>query len=453
MRADGARYVLPAGWRAAPRSLTPQLINPRQLLVAGTGPLPPGGPCAHLPSAALEAMRARDVLVSVQERLGSPSAFPPRPAHVRPSGDTRSEAQDCAGPRPRFSSYWFGFRDGGRGFHVLVAIGHDASPARKREAFALLDSLRISPRRPVRISGDDAIPLDDRARGLRLVHPSAWRVYPEQLTQAVSARNQVALGTFPLRQRRPDRNCSPVTAQRARRTGDGLLFLFEYEGLNRRQLARLPRRPARLRLPRSSFGNYECLGASWVVRFRDGGRAFQAHVYGPPRRRREALAILDSLRVRRAPFHTSIRAAHFPAAAGWHTRVSRPGSERSCARQRISWASTVPFSDPPRQLPPHDMVAAMKPDDIVIAAIQYTECRRALPGMRALSPPLRLPDATLSQFPGPRGDELPLYRLRGRFAGRYYLDVWVFFGRRDPTPAQRRAAQRELSGVRWPAWL
>jgi hypothetical protein len=43
------------------------------------------------------------------------------------------------------------------------------------------------------------------------------------------------------------------------------------------------------------------MGKSWKVSFRDGGRAFQAHVYGPPARRREALAILDSLRVRPAP--------------------------------------------------------------------------------------------------------------------------------------------------------
>jgi hypothetical protein len=42
---------------------------------------------------------------------------------------------------------------------------------------------------------------------------------------------------------------------------------------------------------------------------------------------------------------------------------------------------------------------------------------------------------------------------RGRFAGRYDLDVWVFYGRRHPTKAQLAAAQRMLSGVRWPAWL
>jgi hypothetical protein len=73
--------------------------------------------------------------------------------------------------------------------------------------------------------------------------------------------------------------------------------------------------------------------------------------------------------------------------------------------------------------------------------------------MRALRPPLRLEHATRSQFPGPRGDELALYRLLGRFAGRYYLDVWVFYGRPHPTAAQRRAAQRELARVRWPASL
>ena len=97
----------------------------------------------------------------------------------------------------------------------------------------------------------------------------------------------------------------------------------------------------------------------------DGSR----YVYGPPARRREALAILDSLRIRPAPFHDRLHAAHFPRASGW------------------------------------------------------------------------------------RDDELPLYRILGRFAGRYHLDLWVFYGRRHPSAAQRAAAQRELGGVRWPAWL
>lgn len=300
LRVDGGRYLLPAGWHSAPRSLTPRLTNPRELLSAGTGRLAPGGECAHMPSAALRAMRAHDVFVTVQERLGSPRSFAARPAHFRATGETRSEAIDCAGPRSRLESYWFGFRDGGRGFHVLVAIGRDASRERADRAWALLDSLRISPRRLVRTDGDDALPYSGGERGLSLVHPSAWRVYEQPLTQAVSARNQLALGTFALRQRRPDRNCSPQTALRARRASDGFVFLFEYDGLNPRRLARFPPRPRPLRMPRAGVG-FECFGHSRLVHFRDGGRAFQAHVYGPPQRRREALAILDSLRVRPAP--------------------------------------------------------------------------------------------------------------------------------------------------------
>lgn len=300
LRGDGVRYLLPSGWHSPSRSLTPHLTNPRELLSAGTGRMTPGGECAHMPSAALRAMRSHDVLVTVQERLGSPRSFPARPAHFRALGETRSEALDCAGPRRRSKSYWFGFRDGGRGFHVLVAIGRTASAENARSAWALLDSLRIAPRRPVRIDGDDALPFDARGRGLRIVHPSAWRVYRRPLTQAVSARNQLALGTFALRQRRPDPNCAPRTALRARGARDGLLFVFEYADLNPRQLARFPRRPTRIRLPRDAVG-FECFGTSRLVRFRDGGRAFQAHVYGPPQRRREALAILDSLRVRPAP--------------------------------------------------------------------------------------------------------------------------------------------------------
>jgi hypothetical protein len=196
------------------------------------------------------------------------------------------------------------------------------------------------------------------------------------------------------------------------------------------------------------------MGPSWRVDFRAGGRAFTAHVYGPPQRRREALAILDSLRVRPAPFHERLHAAHFPSAPGWRTRISAPSRENpACLTQRVSWASTVPFADSPSSLPPHKMIEALPPEGIIMAVLQYVDTCRRLKGIPALRPPLDLATARRSDFPGPRGDELPLYRILGRFAGRYNLDVWVFYGRRHPTRAQRAAAQRELDGVRWPAWL
>jgi hypothetical protein len=306
----------------------------------------------------------------------------------------------------------------------------------------------------VRIDPDDAIPYDDPARGLHLVHQSAWRLYRQRLTQAISARDQIALGTFSLHQQRPDPNCTPATAQRSRPPAGGFIYLYEQEGLNRTQLARVPARPARLRLPRSSYQPYECMGPSWRVDFRDGGRAFTAHVYGPPQRRREALAILDSLRVRPAPFHERLHAAQFPRAAGWHTRIGAPPRENpACLTQRVSWASTVPFADSPSSLPPQKTIARLPADGIIMAVVQHVDRCRQLRGIRALRPPLGLAHATRSDFPGPRGDELPLYRILGRFAGRYNLDLWVFYGRRHPTQAQRAAAQRELDGVRWPAWL
>ena len=99
------------------------------------------------------------------------------------------------------------------------------------------------------------------------------------------------------------------------------------------------------------------------------------------------------------------------------------------------------------------MIARLPADGIIMAVVQHVDRCRRLRGIPALRPPLNLANATRSDFPGPRGDELPLYRTLGRFAGRYNLDLWVFYGRRRPTQAQRAAAQRELSGVRWPAWL
>jgi hypothetical protein len=297
---DGVRYVLPAGWNVAPHSLTPHLVNPRELFTAGTGRLAAGdGLCAQVPSAALAAMRAQDVLVTVQERAGAVGGFPARPRRFALVQSSPSDADQCAGPHPAFASHVFGFRDRGRAFHALVAIGHSA----------------------------------------------------------------------------------------------------------------------------------------------------------PQVRVREALAILDSLRSRPAPFSTRLHAARFPRAAGWRTRVGGRAHEGRCLRQRTSWAATVPFTDGPSDLPPHTMIQSLPADGIIMAVTQWVDRCRRLQGIRALRPPLRLDHATRMQFPGPRGDELPLYRVMGRFAGRYDVDLWVFYGRRNPTAAQRAAAQRELDGVHWPAWL
>src|SRR5581483_3653210 len=75
--------------------------------------------------------------------------------------------------------------------------------------------------------------------------PAAWRVYRGPLTQAIDVTEQLALGTFPLRQRAPDENCTPATALRTRPPGGGFVYAFEFDPL-RRERERLPRTP---RLP------------------------------------------------------------------------------------------------------------------------------------------------------------------------------------------------------------
>jgi hypothetical protein len=116
---------------------------------------------------------------------------------------------------------------------------------------------------------------------------------------------------------------------------------------------------------------------------------------------------------RPAPFHERLHAAHFPRAPRWRTRISAPSRERPpCLRQRVSWASTVPFADSPSSLPPQKMIARLPPDGIVMAVVQYV-CR-PVRGLTALRPPLNVADAQCSDFPGARGDACSVYvGLRG----------------------------------------
>jgi hypothetical protein len=61
-----------------------------------------------------------------------------------------------------------------------------------------------------------------------------------------------------------------------------------------------PPEPARFKL--AGFARYECMGPSYMVRFRAGGRAFQIHVHLGRRAssttRALVLRVLDSLRAR-----------------------------------------------------------------------------------------------------------------------------------------------------------
>jgi hypothetical protein len=140
----GLTAQLPMGWQVAPRPLT-TTSDPRERMSVGTYPLryrPVG--CDHLPSSALLDLGPRDALVTLLER--HKAHFPRRPAHFGPHRGDRSEASECV-PRARFTDHWFTFRDNGRNFHVLVAFGPHAPAATRRQAWGILDGLRVARRR------------------------------------------------------------------------------------------------------------------------------------------------------------------------------------------------------------------------------------------------------------------------------------------------------------------
>lgn len=147
--AHGLTYDLPPGWQRATVSLTPHLLDPREELSAGTFPLRyRETECAHVPGSALEDMGPRDAFVSVEERGLDPQSswdgFPPRPTHFKPNLGVPSEASACV-PTAHFTDHWFTFSDAGRHFHVRVAFGPATPDDVQRQAWSLLDSLRVDP--------------------------------------------------------------------------------------------------------------------------------------------------------------------------------------------------------------------------------------------------------------------------------------------------------------------
>src|ERR671914_217757 len=130
----GFAFDLPDGWHLSSESQTPALTNPVEILSAGTVPFgrPDKGPCAHIPTSALERIGPQDAFVTVQERYGAPQ-FPQRPEPFPlPPRSEGTDTETCARNGTQLDIHWFVF-------------GSDAPPERRAEAVDLLDSLRFEP--------------------------------------------------------------------------------------------------------------------------------------------------------------------------------------------------------------------------------------------------------------------------------------------------------------------
>jgi hypothetical protein len=151
-RAAGFTVTIPPGWRRAVRVLTPGLSDPREILAAGTFPLPVSArydpACDNqLPAAVVRAMGPTDAFVWVLERATSSPTAPPRPARLG-DGTVLKPVADCPGVAEHGARMlWGSFQDQGREFYAAVVLGRDAPAGRVAEAGALLDSLHFEPLR------------------------------------------------------------------------------------------------------------------------------------------------------------------------------------------------------------------------------------------------------------------------------------------------------------------
>ncbi|MFZ0341016.1 MAG: hypothetical protein WAL31_01610 [Gaiellaceae bacterium] len=136
------------------------------------------------------------------------------------------------------------------------------------------------------------------ARGLRVRLPSGWHATAVGLTPV--GFPQFAIASYPLpRDDRGADGCEPKAAlDRLPATG---VFIFAWEFSGAQPHRRFPRRPRHFRL--RHFARYECLGPSYLLRFRAAGRYFQVHVVLGKQANRStrglALRTLDSLVVHR----------------------------------------------------------------------------------------------------------------------------------------------------------
>jgi hypothetical protein len=154
----------------------------------------------------------------------------------------------------------------------------------------------------VRHTANGPWPRVSAGNGIRVSYPVGWHLYAPPVTSLSYPSDRLLITSYPAR---TGGSCSPTRAEAALPAAGALIYLFEYDAtatpaLSRPKATAFASQPRRFTLTDS--GNYECwMVPTYLIRFRAAGRLFQAQVaLGPhatPRRRAQALRVLDSIRV------------------------------------------------------------------------------------------------------------------------------------------------------------
>jgi len=145
------------------------------------------------------------------------------------------------------------------------------------------------------------------ANGISVRYPPGWYATSAPLTPVTAPAQVLAVASYPLPKGDAGADgCEPRAALARMPAGGAFVFGWGYGEVSSQTGVRpadFPRRPKNFRL--TNFGRYECMGPSYMIRFSDGGWAYQIHVYlglnATTETRQTALRILDSFRHTKSP--------------------------------------------------------------------------------------------------------------------------------------------------------
>lgn len=162
--------------------------------------------------------------------------------------------------------------------------------------------------------------------------------------------------------------------------------------------------------------------------------------------------VLGSLAVEPGDFYPGmVEPARFSERPGWHVGASGPDEADADGEFTTSWAATIPYADGWNALPPFRTLERLPRDGIVIW-LGLSRTNRFPPPKEARKAPFQLDDFERVDLWEGQVRDLPEYRLWGTVDEDTRLDLRVYFGRPDPTPAMLAEAQASLDGLRLPDW-